>query len=48
MLPTQLLSFSTDPVAYAFVVPALCKQRKGRGTLCFVGASEVKSLGHPP
>jgi hypothetical protein len=48
MLPTRLLSFCTNPVAYAFVVPALCKLRKGRGTLCFVCASEIKSLGHPP
>jgi len=27
------------------MVPALCKLRKGRGTRCFVCASEVKSLG---
>jgi hypothetical protein len=48
MLPTQLLSFCTNPVADAVVVPALCRPRKGRGTLRFVCASEFKSLGHPP
>jgi hypothetical protein len=48
MLPTRPLSFRTNPVAYAFVVPALCKLRKGRGTLRFVCASEIKSLGHQP
>jgi hypothetical protein len=35
-------------VAYAFVVPALCELRKGRGTLSFVGASKIKCPGHPP
>jgi hypothetical protein len=32
MLPAQLLFFRTKSVAHAFVVPALCKRRKGRGT----------------
>ena len=48
MLPTQRLSFCTNLVAYAVVVPALCRLRKGRGTLRLVCASEFKSLGHPP
>ena len=47
MLPTQLL-WLCNPVAHAFQVPALCKVRKGRGTHYVFGASEVKSLGHPP
>ena len=47
MLPTQLLSLC-NPVTHAFQIPALCKVRKGRGTHCVFGASEVKSLGHPP
>ena len=33
MLPARPLSLCTNPVAHAFVVPALCKLRKGRGTL---------------
>ena len=37
-----------NPVAHAFQIPALCKVRKGRGTHYVSGASEVKSLGHPP
>src|SRR4249919_872857 len=45
MLTTQFLSLY-NPVAHAFQVPALCKVRKGRGTHCVYGASEVKSLGH--
>jgi len=32
ILPTQLLFFCAKSVAHAFVVPALCKLRKGRGT----------------
>ena len=48
MLPTQLLSALRNRVAHAFQVPALCQVRKGRGTHCVYGASEVKSLGHPP
>ena len=48
MLPTQLLYVLRNPVAHAFQVPALCKVRKGRGTHYVFGASEVKSLGHPP
>jgi hypothetical protein len=48
MLPARPLSFCTNPVAHVFVVPALCKLRKGRGTLCIVCSSEIKSLGHPP
>jgi len=32
---------------YAFVVPALCKLRKGRGTLFLVCPNEVKSPGQP-
>ena len=47
MLPTQLL-WLCNPVAHAFQIPALCKVRKGRGTHYVFGASEVKSLGHPP
>jgi hypothetical protein len=47
MLPTRLLSFCTDPVAHAVVVPALCKLRKGRGTLCFA-CPRYHKLGHPP
>ena len=47
MLPTQLL-WLCNQVAHAFQVPALCKVRKGRGTHYVFGASEVKSLGHPP
>jgi hypothetical protein len=36
MLPTRPLSFRTNPVAYAFVVPALCKlqQRTGHPPFC--------------
>jgi hypothetical protein len=48
VLPTQLLSACTKPVAYAFAVPALRKEREGRGTHCVADASEIKSLGHPP
>ena len=48
MLPTRLFVLLHKPIAYAFVVPALCKLRKGRGTLGFVCASEFKGLGHPP
>ncbi len=47
MLPTQLLRLCNH-IAHAFHDPALCKVRKGRGTHYLVGASEVKSLGHPP
>jgi hypothetical protein len=36
------------PIAYAFVVPALCKLRKGRGTLRLVFTSEIKSPGDAP
>ena len=32
MLPAQLLFFRIKSLAHAFVVPALCKLRKGRGT----------------
>ena len=39
---------SAQPVADAFQVPALCKVGKGRRTHYVLGASEVKSLGHPP
>jgi hypothetical protein len=42
MLPTQLLFFRTKSVAHAFVVPALCKLRKGRGTLGSVSAGNQK------
>ncbi len=42
MLPTQLLFFRTKSVAHAFVVPALCKLRKGRGTLGPVSAGNQK------
>jgi ATPase subunit of ABC transporter with duplicated ATPase domains len=42
MLPTQLLVFRTKSVVHAFVVPALCKLRKGRGTLGPVSASNQK------
>ena len=47
MPPTQLL-WLCNQIAHAFQVPALCEVRKGRGTHYLVGASEVKSLGHPP
>ncbi len=47
MLPTQLL-WLCNQIAHAFQVPALCKVRKGRGTHYLFGASEIKSLGHPP
>ena len=46
ILPTQLLFFRTKSVAHAFVVPALCKLRKGRGTLGPVSASN-QSPGQP-
>ena len=39
--------FGTNPVAYAFVVPALRKVREGRATRCAGRAREIKSLGHP-
>jgi hypothetical protein len=48
MLPARPLSFCTNPVAHAFAVPALCKLRKGRGTLCFVYASETKARATRP
>jgi hypothetical protein len=44
MLPTQLLSvLHKPPLLHALVVPALCRVRKGRGTRCVLGASEVKA-----
>jgi hypothetical protein len=33
---------------YGFVVPALRKEREGRGTHFAGDANEIKSLGHPP
>ena len=48
MPPARPLSFCTNPVAHVFVVPALCKLRKGRGTLCFVCASEFKTWATRP
>jgi hypothetical protein len=38
MLPPQFLFFRTKSVVHAFVVPALCKLRKGGGTLGPVSA----------
>ena len=32
----------------ALVVPALRKEREGRGTRCVGDANEIKRLGHPP
>ena len=46
MLPT-LLSFGTDPVAHEFVVPALCKLRKGRGTPLFCLCQQSQKPGPP-
>jgi len=43
MLPTQLLFFPTKSVAHAFVVPALCKLRKGRGTRICGGFCSLKA-----
>jgi hypothetical protein len=47
MLPTLCFPLC-NPVAHAFQVPALCTVRKGRGIHYVLGASEVKSPGHPP
>ena len=46
MLPT-LLSFGTDPGAHEFVVPALCKRRKGRGTPLFSLCQQSQKPGPP-
>ena len=43
MLPARPLSFCTNPVAHVFVVPALCKLRKGRGTLCLFVSAKSKA-----
>jgi len=45
MLPARPLSFCTNPVAHVFVVPALCKLRKGRGTLCLFVSAKSKAWG---
>jgi hypothetical protein len=47
MLPTLCFPLC-NPVAHALQVPALCTVRKGRGIHYVLGASEVKSPGHPP
>jgi hypothetical protein len=48
LMGPEKLKRGTNPVAHSFVVPALCKVGKGRGTLCFVCVREFKDLGHPP
>jgi len=37
-----------NPLAQAFPIPALRKEREERGTHCAADASKIKSLGHPP
>ena len=40
-LPTHNCGPAQNPIAYAFVVPALCRVRKGRGTLRVFGVSQI-------
>jgi hypothetical protein len=37
-----------NKLALVFPTPALRKRREGRGTHCFLHASEIRSPGHPP
>jgi hypothetical protein len=48
ILPTQLFSLYGNPVAHAFVVPALRKLREERGTHGVSYDGESKSWGHTP
>jgi hypothetical protein len=50
MQPNTALRLCLNPVAHVFIVPALCRVRKGRRTHSFVARkkTDIEKPGHPP